>query len=183
MAFAHLHLHTEYSLLDGACSIKPLMKRLKELGQTHCAITDHGVMYGAVDFYSACKAEGIQPVIGVEAYICPDRFDKTVVSREYSHLILLCENKTGYQNLIKLVSAGFTEGFYYRPRIDYELLKQHAEGLICLSACLSGDLPKLLLQGRREDARAYALMHAGDVWQGQLLTSRSWITASPRKSR
>jgi DNA polymerase III subunit alpha len=157
MAFAHLHLHTEYSLLDGACSIKPLMKRLKELGQTHCAVTDHGVLYGAVDFYSACKAEGIQPVIGVEAYICPDRFDKTHISREYSHLILLCENNTGYQNLIKLVSAGFTEGFYYRPRIDYELLKQHAEGLICLSACLSGDLPKLLLQGRREDAKAYAL--------------------------
>jgi len=158
MAFAHLHLHTEYSLLDGACSIKPLVKRIKELGQTHCAITDHGVMYGVVDFYSACKAEGIHPVIGVEAYVCPDRFDKSVVSREYSHLILLCENQTGYQNLIKLVSAGFTEGFYYRPRLDYELLKQHAEGLICTSACLSGDLPKLLLQGRREDAKAYALM-------------------------
>ncbi len=158
MAFAHLHLHTEYSLLDGACSIKPLIKRLKELGQTSCAVTDHGVMYGAVDFYSACKMEGIHPVIGVEAYICPDRFDKSVVSREYSHLILLCENNTGYQNLIKLVSSGFTEGFYYRPRLDYELLKQHSEGLICLSACLSGDLPKLLLQGRREDAKAYALM-------------------------
>ena len=158
MAFAHLHLHSEYSLLDGACSIKPLVRRLKELGQTHCAITDHGVMYGAVDFYSACLAEGIQPVIGVEAYICPDRFDKTHISREYSHLILLCENNTGYQNLIQLVSAGFTEGFYYRPRIDYELLKQHAEGLICLSACLSGDLPKLLLQGRRDEAKAYALM-------------------------
>ncbi len=158
MAFAHLHLHTEYSLLDGACSIKPLVKRLKELGQTHCAITDHGVMYGVVDFYSACKAEGIHPVIGVEAYICPDRFDKTVVSREYSHLILLCETQQGYQNLIKLVSVGFTEGYYYKPRLDYELLKQHAEGLICTSACLSGDLPKLLLQGRREDAKAYALM-------------------------
>ncbi|MFH1880350.1 MAG: DNA polymerase III subunit alpha, partial [Bacillota bacterium] len=158
MAFAHLHLHSEYSLLDGACSIKPLIRRLKELGQTHCAITDHGVMYGAVDFYSACKAEGIHPVIGVEAYICPDRFDKTHISREYSHLILLCENNKGYQNLIKLISSGFTEGFYYRPRLDYELLRQHAEGLICLSACLSGDLPKLLLQGRREDAKAYALM-------------------------
>ena len=158
MAFAHLHLHTEYSLLDGACTIKPLMKRLKELGQTHCAITDHGVMYGAVDFYAACKMEGIHPVIGLEAYICPDRFDKTVVSREYSHLILLCENNKGYQNLIKLVSSGFTEGFYYRPRLDYELLRQHTEGLICMSACLSGDLPKLLLQGRREDAKNYALM-------------------------
>ena len=118
-------------------------------------MTDHGVMYGAVDFYSACKEEGIHPVIGCEVYICPDRFDKSYVSREYSHLILLCENQTGYQNLTKLVSQGFTEGFYYRPRLDYTLLRQHAEGLICLTACLSGDLPKLLLQGRRDDARAY----------------------------
>ncbi len=157
MAFAHLHLHTEYSLLDGACRIKPLVARLKELGQSQCAVTDHGVMYAAVDFYSACKEAGIHPVIGCEAYICPDRFDKTVISREYSHLILLCENQTGYRNLTKLISAGFTEGFYYRPRLDYKLLKEHTEGLICLSACLSGDLPKLLLQGRREDARAYAL--------------------------
>ena len=157
MAFTHLHLHTEYSLLDGACRIAPLMKRLKELGMTHCAMTDHGVMYGAVDFYTACKDAGIHPVIGCEVYICPDRFDKTVVSREYSHLILLCENQIGYQNLTKLVSMGFTEGFYYRPRIDYTLLREHAEGLICLSACLSGDLPKLLLQGRRDEARAYAL--------------------------
>jgi DNA polymerase III subunit alpha len=157
MAFAHLHLHTEYSLLDGACRIKPLMEQLKALGLSHCAVTDHGVMYGAVDFYSACKEAGIHPVIGCEVYICPDRFDKTVISREYSHLILLCENQTGYRNLIKLVSAGFTEGFYYRPRLDYNLLKEHSEGLICLSACLSGDLPKLLLQGRRDEARAYAL--------------------------
>jgi len=157
MAFAHLHLHTEYSLLDGACRIKPLVKRLKELGMQHCAVTDHGVMYGAVDFYSACKDEGIHPVIGCEAYVCPDRFDKTYVSREYSHLILLCENQKGYQNLTKLISLGFTEGFYYRPRLDYKLLREHAEGLICLSACLSGDLPKLLLQGRHEDARTYAL--------------------------
>ena len=157
MAFAHLHLHTEYSLLDGACRIKPLMKRLKELGMTHCAITDHGVMYGVVDFYTACKEEGIHPVIGCEAYICPDRFDKSYVSREYSHLILLCENQTGYQNLTQLISQGFTEGFYYRPRLDYALLREHSEGLICLSACLSGDLPKLLLQGRRDEARAYAL--------------------------
>ncbi|MEA4929188.1 MAG: DNA polymerase III subunit alpha [Candidatus Limiplasma sp.] len=155
MAFAHLHLHTEYSLLDGACRIKPLVKHLKALGYEHCAVTDHGVMYGAVDFYSACKEEGIHPIIGCEVYVCPDRFDKTYVSREYSHLILLCENQTGYQNLIKLVSLGFTEGFYYRPRLDYKLIRQHAEGLICLTACLSGDLPKLLLEGRREDARAY----------------------------
>ena len=157
MSFAHLHLHTEYSLLDGACRIKPLVKRLSELGMTHCAVTDHGVMYGAVDFYSACKEAGIHPVIGCEVYICPNRFDKQNISREYSHMILLCENQEGYRNLTKLVSAGFTEGFYYRPRIDYDLLKEHHEGLICLSACLSGDLPKLVLQGRMEDAKAYAL--------------------------
>ncbi|MDD3336007.1 MAG: DNA polymerase III subunit alpha [Eubacteriales bacterium] len=157
MAFTHLHLHTEYSLLDGANRIKPLVKRLVELGFTHAAITDHGVMYGAVDFYNACLEQGIQPIIGCEVYICPDRMEKHGAAREYSHMILLCENNTGYQNLVKLVSDGFTEGFYYKPRIDYALLKQHCEGLICLSACLSGDLPKLLLQGRYEDARKYAL--------------------------
>lgn len=157
MPFAPLHLHTEYSLLDGACRLKPLVKRLKELGFEHCAVTDHGVMYAAVDFYSALKEAGIHPVIGCEVYICPNRFDKQSLNREYSHMILLCENQEGYRNLTKLVSAGFTEGFYYRPRIDYELLKQHHEGLICLSACLSGDLPKLILQGRMEEAKQYAL--------------------------
>ena len=157
MAFAHLHLHTEYSLLDGANRIGPLVSRLKELGFTHAAITDHGVMYGAVDFYNACRDAGITPVIGCEVYICRNRFEKSGAAREYSHMILLCETNTGYQNLIKLVSAGFTEGFYYKPRIDYELLKQHTEGLICLSACLSGDLPKMLLEGRYDDAKAYAL--------------------------
>ena len=157
MPFTHLHLHTEYSLLDGACRIKPLVQHLKQSGFEHCAITDHGVMYGAVDFYSACKDEGIHPVIGCEVYICPDRFDKQSLSREYSHMILLCENQEGYRSLTKLVSAGFTEGYYYRPRIDYGLLEKHHEGLICLSACLSGDLPKLILQGRMEDAKAYAL--------------------------
>lgn len=157
MSFAHLHLHSEYSLLDGANRIKPLVKRLKELGFTHAAITDHGVMYGVVEFYSACLDAGITPVIGCEVYICPDRFEKHGAAREYSHMILLCENNTGYQNLIKLVSAGFTEGFYYKPRIDYQLLKNHSEGLICLSACLSGDLPKLLLQGRHDEAKEYAL--------------------------
>lgn len=155
--FAHLHLHTEYSLLDGACRIPALTERLKELGFTHAAITDHGVMYGVIDFYNACMEKGITPIIGCEVYICQNRREKHEGAREYSHLILLCENNTGYRNLVKLVSAGFTEGFYYKPRIDYALLKEHHEGLIGLSACLSGDLPKLLLQGRMEDARAYAL--------------------------
>jgi DNA polymerase-3 subunit alpha len=118
MAFAPSASAYRIQPLDGACSIKPLVKRLKELGFEHCAVTDHGVMYGVVDFYSACKEAGIHPVIGCEAYICPDRFDKSYVSREYSHLILLCENQTGYRNLTKLISAGFTEGFYYRPRLD-----------------------------------------------------------------
>lgn len=158
MAFAHLHLHTEYSLLDGACRIKPLVKRIKELGMTSCAVTDHGVLYGAIDFYKACKAEGIHPVIGCEVYVCPDMDEKRSVSREYSHLILLCENMTGYKNLMKLSSEGFTRGFYYKPRIDLELLKAHHEGLIASSACLSGELPKLLLEGRYEDARAHALL-------------------------
>ena len=155
MSFTHLHLHTEYSLLDGACRIPKLVERIKALGMTSCAITDHGVMYGCIDFYSAMKDAGIKPIIGCEVYVCRDRLDKSAANREYSHLILLCENNTGYQNLMKLVSEGFLTGYYYRPRIDYNLIRQHSEGLICLSACLSGDLPKLLLQGLYDDAEAY----------------------------
>lgn len=155
MSFTHLHLHTEYSLLDGACRIPKLVERIKALGMTSCAITDHGVMYGCIDFYSAMKDAGIKPIIGCEVYVCRDRLDKSAANREYSHLILLCENNAGYQNLMKLVSEGFLTGYYYRPRIDYNLIRQHSEGLICLSACLSGDLPKLLLQGRYDDAEAY----------------------------
>lgn len=155
MSFTHLHLHTEYSLLDGACRIPKLVERIKALGMTSCAITDHGVMYGCIDFYSAMKDAGVKPIIGCEVYVCRDRLDKSAANREYSHLILLCENNAGYQNLMKLVSEGFLTGYYYRPRIDYNLIRQHSEGLICLSACLSGDLPKLLLQGRYDDAEAY----------------------------
>ena len=155
MSFTHLHLHTEYSLLDGACRIPKLVERIKALDMTSCAITDHGVMYGCIDFYSAMKDAGIKPIIGCEVYVCRDRLDKSAANREYSHLILLCENNAGYQNLMKLVSEGFLTGYYYRPRIDYNLIRQHSEGLICLSACLSGDLPKLLLQGRYDDAEAY----------------------------
>ena len=154
--FAHLHLHTEYSLLDGACRIKPLMQRLKALGMRSCAVTDHGAMYGVLDFYRAAKAEGIHPVIGCEVYVCPDMENKTSVSRDYSHLILLCENQKGYENLSALVSEGWIRGYYYRPRVDYALLEKHHEGLIAMSACLSGDLPKLLLDRREKDARAMA---------------------------
>ena len=155
MAFTHLHLHTEYSLLDGACRIKSLPKRLKELGMDSCAITDHGVLYGAVEFYSALKGEGLHPVIGCEAYVCPDRTDKRALSREYSHLILLCENETGYKNLMYMVSESFVNGYYYKPRMDYALIREHHEGLIAMSACLSGDLPKMLLDERYNDAEKY----------------------------
>ncbi len=155
MAFTHLHLHTEYSLLDGACRIPKLVQRIKALGMDSCAITDHGVMYGCIDFYQAMKAEGLKPIIGCEAYVCRNRKDRSSMTREYSHLILLCENNKGYENLMHLISEGFLTGYYYKPRIDYDLLREHHEGLICLSACLSGDLPKLLLDDRHDDAVAY----------------------------
>ena len=154
--FAHLHLHTEYSLLDGANRIGPLLDKVQALGMKHCAITDHGAMYGVVEFYQQCLKRGIHPVIGCEVYVCPDMHEKSGASREYSHLILLCENQTGYQNLMYMVSQGFVEGFYYKPRIDYDLIRGHSEGLIALSACLSGDIPKALLDGRQNDAVALA---------------------------
>ena len=154
--FTHLHVHTEYSLLDGAARITRLLDRVKELGMDSCAITDHGAMYGVVDFYREAQKRGIHPVIGCEVYVCPNHLDKSSAAREYNHLILLCKTQTGYQNLIKLVSRGFTEGFYYKPRVDYELLREYSEGLICLSACLSGEIPSLLLDGRYMEARAAA---------------------------
>lgn len=153
--FTHLHLHTEYSLLDGACRISGLVKRLQALGMDSCAITDHGVMYGCVEFYETMLKAGIKPIIGCEAYVCQDHLDKSAAGREMSHLILLCENNKGYENLMYLISEGFINGYYYRPRIDYDMLRDHHEGLICLTACLSGDLPKLLLQDRNEDAKRY----------------------------
>ena len=149
LPFAHLHVHSEYRLLDGACRIEGLVERVAALGQTACALTDHGVMYGVVDFYRACKAKGIHPVIGCEVYLAPrSRHDRSYVNGEWhSHLILLCENMTGYRNLIHMVSLGFSEGFYMKPRIDMELLRQHSEGLICLSACLAGVIPRALAEG------------------------------------
>ncbi|HIY38497.1 MAG TPA: DNA polymerase III subunit alpha [Candidatus Agathobaculum merdigallinarum] len=152
--FAHLHVHSEYSLLDGACRIEGLVDRVAELGQTACALTDHGVMYGVIDFYRACKAKGIHPVIGCEVYLAPhSRFDRSYLNGEWhSHLILLCENMTGYRNLIHMVSLGFSEGFYMKPRIDMDLLRQHSEGLICLSACLAGVIPRALAEGDMDGA-------------------------------
>ncbi len=158
MDFVHLHVHSEYSLLDGACRIKGLVSRIKELGQKAAAITDHGVMYGCVDFYSECVANGIKPIIGCEVYVAPrGRFRKE--SREDMspyHLVLLCESNEGYRNLVKIVSAAHTEGFYNRPRCDKELLRQYSGGLICLSACLSGEIPRLLLNGDYEGAKRCA---------------------------
>ena len=162
MSFVHLHVHTEYSLLDGACRIAGLMDRVKELGQDAIAITDHGVMYGAIEFYKAAKAAGVKPIIGCEVYVAPrTRFDKVhALDREAYHLVLLCENETGYRNLSYMVSRGFLDGFYNRPRVDMELLREHHEGLIALSACLAGKLPQLLMQGDYEGAKKAALEHA-----------------------
>ncbi len=168
MPFVHLHLHTEYSLLDGACRIGKLMERVKELGQTAVAITDHGVMYGVIDFYKAAKAAGIKPVIGCEVYVAPrTRFDKVHgIDNENGHLVLLCKNETGYRNLSYMVSKGFLEGFYGRPRIDMELLRQHSEGLIALSACLAGAIPRRLkiddYEGAREIAQEYSRIFGPD---------------------
>ena len=158
MSFAHLHVHTEYSLLDGACRIGKLMQRVAELGQTAVAITDHGVMYGVIDFYRAAKAAGIKPIIGCEVYVAPRTMADRVhgVDNEAQHLVLLCENETGYRNLSYLVSKGFLDGFYMRPRVDLALLRQHSEGLIALSACLAGGIPRRLRSGDYAGAKAYA---------------------------
>ncbi len=158
MSFAHLHLHTEYSLLDGACRIKKLIPRVKELGQTAVAITDHGAMYGVIDFYREANKYGIKPIIGCEVYVANrSRFNKEHLMDWSYHLVLLCENNIGYKNLIKLVSAGFTEGFYKKPRVDKELLKKHHEGLIALSACLAGEIPRNLTQNDYESAKKAAI--------------------------
>ena len=159
MSFAHLHLHTEYSLLDGACRIGELCRAVKTRGQTAVAITDHGVMYGAVDFYKAAKKEGIKPIIGCEVYVAPNsRFDREK-NGKYNHLVLLCENETGYKNLIKMVSLSFTEGFYSKPRVDKQLLKEYHEGLIAASACLAGEIPAALLKNDYDEAKNAAIWY------------------------
>ncbi len=160
MNFTHLHVHTEYSLLDGASKIKELVARTKELGMDSIAITDHGVMYGVIDFYRAAKEAGIRPIIGCEVYVAPgSRFDRENNQGEerYNHLVLLAENDTGYKNLMKIVSKGFTEGFYYKPRVDYEVLRRYHEGIIALSACLAGVVASKLVKGLYEEAKNEAL--------------------------
>ncbi len=163
MAFAHLHVHTEYSLLDGACRIERLLDRAHELGQKAVAITDHGNMYGVIDFYKAAKKRGIQPIIGCEVYVAKrGRKDKVhEFDSENRHLVLLCENNKGYHNLTAVVSKAWTEGFYNRPRVDFELLEQHHEGLIALSACISGEIPRAILRGEYQQAKEAALRYRG----------------------
>ncbi len=162
MAFTHLHVHTEYSLLDGSNKIKEYVKRVKELGMDSAAITDHGVMYGVIDFYKACKEEGINPILGCEVYVAPNsRFDKELTGGEdrYYHLVLLAENNIGYENLTKIVSRGFTEGYYYKPRVDMELLRKCHEGIIALSACLAGEVPRYIQKGLLDEAKKAALKY------------------------
>ena len=169
MSFAHLHVHTEYSLLDGSNKIKEYVARVKELGMNSAAITDHGVMYGVIDFYRAAKEAGIKPILGCEVYVAPgSRFDREKVEGEerYYHLILLAENDQGYHNLMKIVSRGFTEGYYYKPRIDREVLETYHEGIICLSACLAGEVQKLLARGNYEEAKKAALWHEATFGKG-----------------
>ncbi len=163
MNFTHLHVHTEYSLLDGSSKIKELPARARELGMDSLAITDHGVMYGVIDFYRACNAVGIKPIIGCEVYVAPgSRFDKEPIGQgddRYYHLVLLAENNTGYSNLMKIVSRGFTEGFYYKPRVDYEVLREYHEGIIALSACLAGEVARDITRNNYEEAKKAALLY------------------------
>ncbi len=168
MAFTHLHVHSEYSLLDGACRVPELVARAKELGQDSLALTDHGVMYGAVAFYKACQKAGVKPILGVEAYIAAgSRHDKAgPLANERHHLVLLCENNEGYANLMKLVSLSFTEGFYRKPRMDREILRKYSGGLIALSGCLAGDVPSALMDGNYEKAKACALEYRDIFGEG-----------------
>lgn len=169
MNFTHLHVHTEYSLLDGSNKIKEYVDRVKELGMDSAAITDHGVMYGCIDFYRACKTAGINPILGCEVYVAPgSRFDRETGSGEdrYYHLVLLAENNQGYSNLMKIVSKSFVEGFYYKPRVDLALLEEYHEGLIGLSACLAGEVARYLTRGMYEEAKKAALRYEGIFGKG-----------------
>ena len=159
--FVHLHLHSEYSLLDGACRVREIPKRAKECGHTAAALTDHGVLFGAPAFLSACKKEGIKGIVGCEVYVAPkSRFDKTSGNGQPYHLVLLCKNEVGYKNLLQMVSLSYTEGFYSKPRVDMELLKRYSDGLIALSACLAGRIPRMLTAGDFEMAKQAALEYS-----------------------
>lgn len=166
--FVHLHVHTEYSLLDGANRVVPLVEKAKEMGMDSIAITDHGVMYGVIDFYKACKKAGIKPILGCEVYTAArSRFDRDArLDADQGHLVLLAKNNTGYKNLMKLVSTAFIDGFYYKPRVDFPLLQEHHEGLIALSACLAGDIPRALAEHRYDSAKELALRFQSIFGQG-----------------
>ena len=165
--FTHLHVHTEYSLLDGSAKIKELVQRVKELGMDSIAITDHGAMYGAVEFYKAALEAGIKPILGCEVYVAEgSRFTKEGKGGGYYHLVLLAENNEGYHNLIKLVSYGFTEGFYYKPRVDKELLRKYSKGIIASSACLAGEVPRNILNVSYEKAKEVALEYLDIFGEG-----------------
>ena len=168
MSFVHLHVHTEYSLLDGACRIDGIMDRVKEAGQSAVAITDHGVMYGCIDFYKAAKAAGVKPIIGCEVYVTRRTIADRVhgIDNDPYHLVLLCENRKGYENLCLLVSEAFISGFYGKPRVDLEMLEKHHEGLIALSACLAGAIPQYLMEEDYTSAREYALKIASIFGEG-----------------
>ena len=168
MSFVHLHVHTEYSLLDGACRIDRMMERVKELGQDAIAITDHGVMYGCIDFYKAAKAAGIKPIIGCEVYMARRRMSDRIhgVDNDPYHLVLLCKDRRGYENLCYMVSEAFLHGFYGKPRIDLDLLREHHEGLIALSACLAGAIPQYLMEESYDSAKEYALKMAQIMGEG-----------------
>ena len=169
MSFVHLHTHTEYSLLDGSNKIKEYVARVKELGMDAAAITDHGAMFGVIDFYRAARAEGIKPILGCEVYVATNsRFDKELTGGEdrYYHLVLLAENNTGYANLMKIVSRGYVEGFYYRPRVDFEVLQEFHEGIIALSACLAGEVQRYIMKGLYDEAKKMALKYEGVFGKG-----------------
>ena len=167
MAFTHLHVHTEYSLLDGSNKVSEYLKRVKELGMTHAAITDHGTMYGCIDFYNKAKEEGIVPIIGCEVYVAPgSRFNKEAGENKYFHLVLLAENDEGYHNLMRLVSIGFKDGYYYKPRVDKEVLRKYHKGLICLSACLQGEIAVNMLLGLYDEAKKVALEYLDIFGEG-----------------
>src|SRR3569623_2355199 len=154
--FVHLHCHTDYSLLDGACEISQLMKLAEEQKMPSVAMTDHGKLFGAIEFYNEAKKHGVHPVIGCEVYVAQQGHTNRSDTNRYNHLVLLCENQDGYRNLIQLVSTGYLDGFYYKPRIDKDLLNRHSKGLIALSACLRGDINETLLAAKYDDARRLA---------------------------
>lgn len=184
MPFTHLHVHTEYSLLDGASRIKELIKTTKELGMDSIAITDHGAMYGVIDFYKEAKKQGVKPIIGCEVYVAPGarQEHREVNGVRYYHLILLAENQTGYRNLVKLVSLANIEGMYYKPRVDKDLLRQYHEGIICLSACIAGEIPRAILQDNMEHADALVREYL-EIFGRDNFSSRCRTMACRRSAR